>query len=72
VRRVGKPKITGPFNTTAVVGESVKLECKIEWSDLQPHFQWVKHYQVNGSYLAPDGTPYVNLIQVIKKYFDNF
>ncbi|XP_033757557.1 fibroblast growth factor receptor 4-like isoform X2 [Pecten maximus] len=61
-RKVQKPDVEGPVNTTAYVGENIKLHCKVK-SDIQAHIQWVKHYQINGTYRKPDGTPYVHVIQ---------
>uniref|UniRef100_A0A673CB47 Fibroblast growth factor receptor n=1 Tax=Sphaeramia orbicularis TaxID=375764 RepID=A0A673CB47_9TELE len=47
-----------PANRTAVVGSDVEFECKV-FSDPQPHIQWLKHIEVNGSRVGPDGLPYV-------------
>uniref|UniRef100_A0A673YG36 Fibroblast growth factor receptor n=1 Tax=Salmo trutta TaxID=8032 RepID=A0A673YG36_SALTR len=47
-----------PANNTAVVGSDVEFECKV-FSDPQPHIQWLKHIEVNGSRVGPDGLPYV-------------
>uniref|UniRef100_A0A7N6B890 Fibroblast growth factor receptor n=1 Tax=Anabas testudineus TaxID=64144 RepID=A0A7N6B890_ANATE len=46
-----------PANRTAVVGSDVEFECKV-FSDPQPHIQWLKHIEVNGSRMGPDGLPY--------------
>lgn len=62
-RYVKKPDVEGPVNTTAYLGENIKLHCKVT-SAIQAHIQWVKHYQINGSFRKPDGTPYVHVIQV--------
>ncbi|XP_058157602.1 fibroblast growth factor receptor 3 isoform X9 [Dasypus novemcinctus] len=37
-----------PANQTAVVGSDVEFHCKV-YSDAQPHIQWLKHVEVNGS-----------------------
>lgn len=34
------------------------------YSDAQPHIQWLKHVEVNGSKVGPDGTPYVTVLKV--------
>ncbi|KAF6130065.1 fibroblast growth factor receptor 3 [Phyllostomus discolor] len=31
--------------------------------DAQPHIQWLKHVEVNGSKVGPDGTPYVTVLK---------
>lgn len=52
-----------PANSTAVVGSDVEFECKV-FSDPQPHIQWLKHIEVNGSRVGPDGLPYVRVLKV--------
>lgn len=52
-----------PANTTAVVGSDVQFHCKV-YSDAQPHIQWLKHIERNGSRYGPDGTPYVQILKV--------
>lgn len=52
-----------PANRTAVVGSDVEFECKV-FSDPQPHIQWLKHIEVNGSRQGPDGLPYVRILKV--------
>ena len=52
-----------PANRTAVVGSDVEFECKV-FSDPQPHIQWLKHIEVNGSRLGTDGHPYVRVLKV--------
>lgn len=59
-----KPIIEGPKNQTVAVGDTAVLTCKIVLSDLHPHLQWLKHYQINDSYVTEEGEPYVNVIQV--------
>uniref|UniRef100_A0A8C6Q2Y7 Fibroblast growth factor receptor 4 n=1 Tax=Nothobranchius furzeri TaxID=105023 RepID=A0A8C6Q2Y7_NOTFU len=51
-----------PANTTAVVGNDVQFHCKV-YSDAQPHIQWLKHIERNGSRYGPDGTPYVQVLK---------
>ncbi|XP_036383540.1 fibroblast growth factor receptor 1-A isoform X2 [Megalops cyprinoides] len=51
-----------PANRTAVVGSDVEFVCKV-FSDPQPHIQWLKHIEVNGSRLGPDGLPYVRVLK---------
>uniref|UniRef100_A0A8C2ZW50 receptor protein-tyrosine kinase n=1 Tax=Cyclopterus lumpus TaxID=8103 RepID=A0A8C2ZW50_CYCLU len=52
-----------PANRTAVVGSDVEFECKV-FSDPQPHIQWLKHIELNGSRVGPDGLPYVRVLKV--------
>ncbi|XP_067838877.1 fibroblast growth factor receptor 3-like isoform X2 [Heptranchias perlo] len=56
-----------PANQTVVVGSDVEFHCKV-FSDAQPHIQWLKHVEVNGSKLGPDGAPYV---MVLKSWISN-
>uniref|UniRef100_A0A8C9WZ64 receptor protein-tyrosine kinase n=1 Tax=Sander lucioperca TaxID=283035 RepID=A0A8C9WZ64_SANLU len=51
-----------PANRTAVVGSNVEFECKV-FSDSQPHIQWLKHIELNGSRVGPDGLPYVRVLK---------
>ncbi|KAM4541575.1 fibroblast growth factor receptor 3 isoform 1-T1 [Fundulus diaphanus] len=51
-----------PANQTVVVGSNVEFHCKV-YSDAQPHIQWLKHIEVNGSRYGPDGAPYVNVLK---------
>ncbi|XP_040051535.1 fibroblast growth factor receptor 1-A isoform X3 [Gasterosteus aculeatus] len=51
-----------PANRTAVVGSDVEFECKV-FSDPQPHIQWLKHEEFNGSRLGPDGLAYVRVLK---------
>ncbi|XP_053187362.1 fibroblast growth factor receptor 4 isoform X3 [Scomber japonicus] len=51
-----------PANNTAVVGSDVQFHCKV-YSDAQPHIQWLKHIERNGSRYGPDGTPYVQVLK---------
>ncbi|XP_068186814.1 fibroblast growth factor receptor 4 [Antennarius striatus] len=51
-----------PANTTAVVGTDVQFHCKV-YSDAQPHIQWLKHIERNGSRYGADGTPYVQILK---------
>nr|XP_020459768.1 fibroblast growth factor receptor 3 isoform X2 [Monopterus albus] len=53
-----------PANQTVVVGSDVEFHCKV-YSDAQPHIQWLKHMEVNGSRYSPDGAPYVNVLKSI-------
>uniref|UniRef100_A0A4W3H7L6 Fibroblast growth factor receptor n=2 Tax=Callorhinchus milii TaxID=7868 RepID=A0A4W3H7L6_CALMI len=52
-----------PANKTAVLGSNVEFYCKV-FSDAQPHIQWLKHVEVNGSRYGPDETPYVQVLKV--------
>ncbi|XP_062927979.1 fibroblast growth factor receptor 2-like isoform X2 [Mobula hypostoma] len=51
-----------PANKTALVGSDVEFVCKV-FSDAQPHIQWLKHVEKNGSRYGPDGVPYVNVLK---------
>ncbi|XP_051503685.1 fibroblast growth factor receptor 3 isoform X1 [Myxocyprinus asiaticus] len=51
-----------PANQTVVVGSDVEFHCKV-YSDAQPHIQWLKHIEVNGSQHGPNGAPYVNILK---------
>ncbi|KAM7170662.1 LOW QUALITY PROTEIN: fibroblast growth factor receptor 3-like [Macrochelys suwanniensis] len=51
-----------PANQTVVVGSNVEFHCKV-YSDAQPHIQWLKHMEVNGSKYASNGTPYVTVLK---------
>ncbi|XP_065924904.1 fibroblast growth factor receptor 4 isoform X7 [Magallana gigas] len=62
-RVLTKPVIHGPVNQTVTYMDDVKFECKVVMSDLQPHIQWLKHYQVNGSFENENEDPYVHIIQ---------
>lgn len=52
-----------PTNITTVVGGDVQFHCKV-YSDAQPHIQWLKHIEMNGSRYGPDGIPYVKVVKV--------
>ncbi|XP_044022068.1 fibroblast growth factor receptor 3 isoform X3 [Siniperca chuatsi] len=51
-----------PANQTVVVGSDVEFHCKV-YSDAQPHIQWLKHIEVNGSRYGPDDIPYVSILK---------
>ncbi|KAI4820079.1 hypothetical protein KUCAC02_028071 [Chaenocephalus aceratus] len=51
-----------PANRTAMVGSDVEFECKV-FSVPQPHIQWLKHIEVNGSRVGSDGVPYVRVLK---------
>ncbi|XP_062903082.1 fibroblast growth factor receptor 3 isoform X2 [Mobula hypostoma] len=51
-----------PANQSVVVGSDVEFHCKV-FSDAQPHIQWLKHVEVNGSKVGPDGAPYVTVLK---------
>ena len=46
-----------------LLGSKVVFRCKV-FSDAQPHIQWLKHIEVNGSRYGPDGGPYVDILKV--------
>uniref|UniRef100_A0A8C3L1H9 Fibroblast growth factor receptor n=1 Tax=Chrysolophus pictus TaxID=9089 RepID=A0A8C3L1H9_CHRPC len=51
-----------PANASAVVGGDVEFVCKV-YSDAQPHIQWIKHVEKNGSRYGPDGLPYLQVLK---------
>ncbi|XP_030057776.1 fibroblast growth factor receptor 1 isoform X2 [Microcaecilia unicolor] len=51
-----------PANKTVLVGSNVEFVCKV-YSDPQPHVQWLKHIEVNGSKIGPNGSPYVQILK---------
>ncbi|XP_063040127.1 fibroblast growth factor receptor 3 isoform X4 [Engraulis encrasicolus] len=51
-----------PANQTVVLGSDVEFHCKV-FSDAQPHIQWLKHIEVNGSRYSQGGEPYVNILK---------
>ncbi|XP_062398541.1 fibroblast growth factor receptor 1-A isoform X3 [Sardina pilchardus] len=51
-----------PANRTAVVGSDVEFVCKV-FSDPQPHIQWLKHIEINGSRYGSDGLPFVRVLK---------
>ncbi|XP_077419883.1 fibroblast growth factor receptor 3 isoform X4 [Vanacampus margaritifer] len=53
-----------PANQSVVVGSDVEFHCKV-YSDAQPHIQWLKHIQVNGSRFDADGGPYVKILKSV-------
>ncbi|XP_037661366.1 fibroblast growth factor receptor 2 isoform X11 [Choloepus didactylus] len=52
-----------PANASTVVGGDVEFVCKV-YSDAQPHIQWIKHIEKNGSKYGPDGLPYLKVLKV--------
>jgi hypothetical protein len=61
-RFLHKPVISDELkNTTAKEGEIVTLACRVT-SELHPHFVWIKHYQVNGSWEDEEKKPYYRRI----------
>ncbi|XP_066534419.1 fibroblast growth factor receptor 3 [Hoplias malabaricus] len=51
-----------PANQTVVVGSDVEFYCNV-FSDAQPHIQWLKHTEENGSSYDSNGTPYVTVLK---------
>ncbi|NXC58097.1 FGFR1 factor, partial [Aleadryas rufinucha] len=51
-----------PANKTVALGSNVEFVCKV-YSDPQPHIQWLKHIEVNGSKIGPDNLPYVQILK---------
>lgn len=53
-----------PANASTVVGGDVEFVCKV-YSDAQPHIQWIKHVEKNGSKYGPDGLPYLKVLKLL-------
>ncbi|XP_044296109.1 fibroblast growth factor receptor 2 isoform X5 [Varanus komodoensis] len=51
-----------PANTSTIVGGDAEFVCKV-YSDAQPHIQWIKHIEKNGSKFGPDGLPYLEVLK---------
>ncbi|XP_007432608.1 fibroblast growth factor receptor 2 isoform X1 [Python bivittatus] len=51
-----------PANISAIVGSDAEFVCKV-YSDAQPHIQWIKHVEKNGSKYGPDGLPYLEVLK---------
>ncbi|XP_041440967.1 fibroblast growth factor receptor 1 L homeolog isoform X2 [Xenopus laevis] len=51
-----------PANTSVTVGSTAEFSCKV-YSDPQPHIQWLRHIEINGSRVASDGFPYVEILK---------
>ncbi|XP_072255892.1 fibroblast growth factor receptor 1 isoform X1 [Pyxicephalus adspersus] len=51
-----------PANTSVTVGSNAEFFCKV-YSDPQPHIQWLRHIEINGSKIASDGYPYVEILK---------
>ncbi|XP_077334055.1 fibroblast growth factor receptor 3 isoform X4 [Lithobates pipiens] len=56
-----------PANKTVIVGSDVEFHCKV-YSDAQPHIQWLKHVEINGSKFGQDGDPYVSILKPTGTY----
>ncbi|XP_075063145.1 fibroblast growth factor receptor 1 isoform X5 [Mixophyes fleayi] len=51
-----------PANKTVTIGSNAEFLCKV-YSDPQPHIQWLRHIEINGSKMASDGFPYVEILK---------
>ncbi|XP_073478433.1 fibroblast growth factor receptor 1 isoform X2 [Aquarana catesbeiana] len=51
-----------PANTSVTIGSNAEFFCKV-YSDPQPHIQWLRHIEINGSRIASDGFPYVEILK---------
>ncbi|XP_064418893.1 fibroblast growth factor receptor 2 isoform X3 [Latimeria chalumnae] len=51
-----------PANVTTIVGGNAKFECKV-YSDAQPHIQWLKHVEKNGSSYGPNGSSFIQVLK---------
>ncbi|XP_068131949.1 fibroblast growth factor receptor 3 isoform X4 [Hyperolius riggenbachi] len=56
-----------PANKTVIVGSDVEFHCKV-YSDAQPHIQWLKHVEINGSKYGQAGDPYVSILKPTGTY----
>ena len=54
-----------PGNHTVLVGTNLTLQCQLTVEDeSSPHYVgWYKHYQVNGTWMDEEGTPYAFHLQ---------
>ncbi|XP_062413380.1 fibroblast growth factor receptor 3 [Pungitius pungitius] len=52
-----------PANQTVEVGSDVEFHCKV-YSDAQPHIQWLKHTEINGSRVDHNGHPFVTVLKI--------
>ncbi|ELT91660.1 hypothetical protein CAPTEDRAFT_90852 [Capitella teleta] len=52
-----------PQNQTVFLGDTVELRCHVISSATHHHLQWLKHYEVNGSYYDSENNPYVRTIK---------
>ncbi|XP_064629948.1 fibroblast growth factor receptor 2-like isoform X2 [Lineus longissimus] len=53
-----------PENTTARLGGNATFECRIAVTDAQATIQWLKHFEVNGSYIDKENQQaYYDVIQ---------
>ncbi|KAI8490693.1 Fibroblast growth factor receptor 4 [Branchiostoma belcheri] len=59
-----------PQNQTVVVGSTVDFQCRV-FSDSRPHIQWLKHYEVNGSYVDANGKPHVRVLKLTSMDFSD-
>lgn len=53
--------VRAPHNQIYEVGQQATLQCDVN-SDIPYAINWLKHYEVNGSYFDAIGAPYVTLI----------
>ncbi|KAK6481904.1 fibroblast growth factor receptor 2 isoform X2 [Huso huso] len=51
-----------PANVSVYVGEEARFTCKV-YSDAQPHIQWLKHIEKNGSRVDADGKAYFQVLK---------
>ncbi|CAJ0962824.1 unnamed protein product [Ranitomeya imitator] len=51
-----------PANKTVTIGSNVEFHCKV-YSDPQPHIQWLRHLEINGSKIGTDSLPYVEILK---------
>ena len=58
------PIVDDVANVTVVEGQNATFTCKILMSDSQPFLQWLKHYDINGSFTNSEGNPHINILQV--------
>lgn len=52
-----------PSNQTVYLGDTVVFECRFV-SDLHPSMQWLKFYEVNGSWFDENDEPYAKQVRV--------
>lgn len=59
-----KPTIKGPKSQTVLAGDTAIFKCKVLYSHLPYHIQWLQHKMINGSSWGSDGEPYTRVLQV--------
>lgn len=59
-----KPKLHGIQNVTARTGDTVRLNCSMAPQDRLSHVEWLRHVEVNGSFVDSTGAPFFDVLDV--------